>query len=91
MDFSSLTGMAKKLMGNATGGTAGMMAKVAGMTGMSPAAMEQVVAELKGLLADGKITPDELRAELTKMTAKMGVPQAMVPTVVDGVMKELQK
>lgn len=86
MDFSKILGAAgsipgaSKLLGNLAGNLSGLgdlsalKAKAAQQLGVSVQALDEFEAEAKALLADGKLTPQEMEAELIKLAQKKGIP-----------------
>jgi hypothetical protein len=82
MDLSKMFGAASaipgasKLLGNLAGlgDLAALKAKAAQKLGVSPAVLDEFEAEAKTLLADGKLTPQEMETELVKLAQKKGIP-----------------
>lgn len=90
MDFSKIVSAASaipgasKLLGNLAGNLPGLgdlsalKAKAAQQLGISPQALDEFEAEAKALLADGKLTPQEIEAELVKLAQAKGIPQQAI-------------
>lgn len=82
MDLSKILGAASsipgasKLLGNLSGlgDLTALKAKAAQQLGVSPAALDEFEAEAKALLADGKLTPQEIETELVKLANSKGIP-----------------
>lgn len=86
MDFSKILSAAgsipgaSKLLGNLAGlgDIEALKAKAAQQLGISPAALDEFAQEAQALLADGKLSPDEIEAELSKLAASKGIPQQAI-------------
>lgn len=94
MDFSSLTTLAKKaLAGSAPTpeNTAAHLDQHAAIAGMNPAMLQEMTRQLKRMLADGKITEDEVRAQLAHVASKIGIPKMLVPKLTQAVFEHLKK
>ncbi len=82
MDLSKILGAASsipgasKLLGNLSGlgDLTALKAKAAQQLGVSPAALDEFEVEAKALLADGKLTPQEIESELVKLANAKGIP-----------------
>ena len=80
MDFSKIIGAAAAGVA-AAGGLAseiealtGIKEKLAAEFGVSPALVDEFTAEAHTLLADGKLSPSEVGAEIAKLAAAKGIP-----------------
>ena len=56
----------------------GIKEKLATEFGISPALLDEFTTEAHVLLADGKISPDEVGAEIAKLAAAKGIPPQAV-------------
>lgn len=78
MDLSKLMSIpgASKLLGSLAGlgDLEALKAKAAQQLGISPQALDEFGQEAQKLLADGKLTPQEIEAELTKLGEAKGIP-----------------
>lgn len=78
MDLSKLMSIpgASKLLGNLAGlgDLEALKARAAQQLGISPQVLDEFGQEAQKLLADGKLTPDEVEAELTKLGTAKGIP-----------------
>ncbi len=86
MDFSKILSAAgsipgaSKLLGNLAGlgNLDALKAKAAQQLGISPAILDDFAREAQEILADGKITPDEVKAKLSALGAAKGIPQQAI-------------
>ena len=86
MDFSKILSAAgsipgaSKILGNLAGlgDLEALKAKAAQQLGISPAVLDEFAREAQALLADGKLTPDEIEMELKKLAAAKGIPQQAI-------------
>ncbi len=83
MDLSSLTG---SLGGIAENLFAGVAAKVAGAVGIAPEKMQALITQAEEMMADGKITPEEVEMKIAELARAHGVPANLVDTAVSMVM-----
>ncbi len=81
---------AQQAMGGSTGlggmlanlaGFAGIKDRIASELGVNPATLDEFETEAKAMLADGKITHDEIEAEFAKLAAAKGIPQPALDMV----------
>jgi hypothetical protein len=86
MDFSKILSVAgsipgaSKLLGNLAGlgDIEALKAKAAQQLGISATALDEFAKEAQEILADGKITADEVKTKLSALGAAKGIPQQAI-------------
>lgn len=90
MDFSNIVSAAQQAVGSIPGvgdllgkfaGFGAIKDEIAQKLGVNPATLDEFENEVKTLLADGKISAEEMHAEISKLAAAKGIPQAAIDMV----------
>ena len=90
MDLSSLAGSLKDSFGGmAEELVAGVAQKMATSAGVPPEKIQSLIAQAKEIMADGKISPDEVTAKISLLATEHGVPDHLVETATSLVMNHI--